>query len=338
MSNKFNELDNYINNIINTEEDYIDIDNLLKIINSLDLNIKQKNLLLKKVYFYNLKITKRVMTNIEELQNIDDLKHIEIADLDLNIPKLESFHNNKNKSMNNKIDIKNYISMIENFNDASDFTILNEIIDEREIFDIINYLLAYYSLELITLKKLQSEDHNSFKEEEIKLTNIIDNLHFLQNSVQKDNIFVENKLIYLTTQYGNSIFMRHLNKISTEYYNSINTVFNSIKNGNFKNNKRLGRTDDGFYSPLLQVRDNQIRIFYLKISANLYLIADIMVKKFAVCNSYSRYIRQISRAALSSVKKFTMMLPSEQTDFLKQNELVTHEVENILNSKKKVLK
>ena len=334
----FNAFCNYINNIINTSKDYIDVEEFLKIIESLNIDLSLKNELLMKVHYYDYKMTKKELDEIIELKKIDDSNNLEFSNITLKIPTPKQVIANQSKIINNKIDIKNYINMIDNFSDMDDFTYLSETINKDDFFDTINSLLAYYTLELVTLKKLEYEENTLFEEEKSKINNIIDNLHYLQICTQEDNVYEENKLIYLTTMYGNNVFVNSLEKISNEYYDSILNAFDSLKNGSFKNNKRIGKNDDGFDSPLYQVRDNQIRIFYLKISPNLYLVADVIVKKYAVRNSYSHYIRQLSKSALSQIKQFLMLQPSQQEKIINDNMNVTSSINSILIDKKKVLK
>lgn len=339
MDKNFEDLNQYIDETILANSAYIDIDRLIELIDKLNLTINEKNIIIKKVYSYNLKLTKNITKENEELEKIANSDAKEFVDIKLKIPKQGIVSPKIEQIKNQTVNVSNYVELINQFTEPSDFVSLTDIISEHDLDEIINYLLAYYYSELITLKKLQYEEENNiFNDDEQNIKNIIDNLHYLQISQQQDDLSTNNKLVYLTTKYGNTIFLNRVNKISQEYYESISNAFNSIKNGSLKNNKRIGKTSDGFYSPLFQVRDNNIRIFYLKVAPNLYLIIDVMIKKFNTTRDYSNYIRKISKVGFIQAEKFLASSIQEQQYQLEENAKVTATIDSILDGKKKVLK
>lgn len=340
MDKDFKGIDSYINEIIKTGDSYIDIDRLMEFIEQMDLTIEEKNVIIKKVYSYNLTITQKIANENEELKKIDDNDVNEIANIKLHIPS-KNIVSSRYEHFNNKpIDISTYIEFIEQLSDSDDFTALSNIINEHEYETVINYLLKHYYLELITIKKLQYEekDNNDFIEYQEHIKDIIENLQYLQISQQQDDLSINNQILYLTTQYGNNIFLNSVKQIPVEYYDKISMAFNSIKKGNFKNNKRIGKKSGGFYSPLLEVKNEDIRIFYLKITSNLYLVLNVIIKKFNTNNDYSRYIRGISKEGFLQIKKFLKMSSSEQQTLLTEHANDTDEINLILNGKKRVFK
>ena len=148
---------------------------------------------------------------------------------------------------------------------------------------------------------------------------------------------IDNKLIYKVTNFGNASFLNELSKIKPEYYNSISIAFNSIIDGSFKFMKRIGTADDGFYSPLFQVRDKYIRIYYIKISANLYLISDVIVKKVQTSKNYSSFVRKISKDTYLQREKFLKLSATEKEKIIEDNKIVTEQILEQINIKKKVL-
>lgn len=339
MDKNFEALNHYIDETISSNNDYIDVDCLMELINQLNLTINEKNTIIKKVYSYNLKITQNITKENKELEKISNSDEKGIADIKLKIPKQSIVSPKIEQIKNHSINVSNYVELINQFTEPSDFISLTDTINNNDLDDVINYLLAYYYSELITLKKLQYEEKNNiFNDDEKRIKYIIDNLNYLQISQQQDDLSIDNKLVYLTTKYGNTIFLNRINKISQEYYDSISNAFNSIKNGSLKNNKRIGKTSDGFYSPLFQVRDNYIRIFYLKIAPNIYLIIDAMIKKFNTTRDYSNYIRKISKVGFMQAQKFLALPTQEQQLQLEENAKITDMIDSILDIKKKVLK
>lgn len=340
MDKNFENLNNYIDKIIKAKDSYIDIDRLMEFIDQMDLTIEQKNIIIKKVYSYNLKITQNILKENDELEKLDNCEDKTIYDIKLNIPPQTSVLTKLEQGNNKTINISNYVEIIEQFTELSDFTSLVDMINEHEYEDIINCLLMHYYLELNTIKKLQYEEkgNDDFYEYKKHIKDTIDNLKYLQLSQQRDDVSINNQILYLTTQYGNNIFLNSINQISSEYYDKISMAFNSIKKGNFKNNKRIGKKSGGFYSPLFEVKNEDIRIFYLKITANLYLIIDVIVKDFNNNNEYGRYIRRISKEGFLQLKDFLKLSPNEQQTLLSEHFKITNDIDFILDGKKKVIK
>lgn len=339
MNKNFESLNNYIDETISANNAYIDIDRLIELIEKLNLTMQEKNIIIKKVYSYNLMVTQKIAKENEELEKIDNTDN-KIANIKLNIP-LKTIVSSETEQINNKpIDISNYVEFIEQISEPDDFIVLADMVNEHEYEEVINYLLKHYYLELITIKRLQYEEknNNDFNEYEQHIKDIIDNLHYLQISQQQDDLSINNQILYLTTQYGNNIFLNSLTQIPSEYYDNISIAFNSIINGNFKNNKRVGKKSDGFYSALLEVKSDKVRIFYLKITSNLYLIIDVIIKKFNTNNEYGRFIRGISKEGFLQIKKFLKMTDSEQQTLLGEHANATAEIGLILNGKKRLFK
>ena len=142
----FNDFCKYIDDIIKLSEEYIDIDELFKIIEPLNIDQNIKNELLMKIHSYDYQMIKKQMNELSELKTIDDNTDLTFEDINLKIPESKQMNTNKNAYKCDKIDIKNYIKMIDDFKDIDDFTYLTEIINKEKFLDTINYLLAYYTL------------------------------------------------------------------------------------------------------------------------------------------------------------------------------------------------
>ena len=340
MNNAYESIKNKLDSIISLNRECIDINWLIDYISSSNLILEEKNNLIKKAYSYNVSKTKELNDEINYLKEIENNNDLEIANIKLQtkseIKNNDLVTTNKTFHSNN---INDYIELINKFEDAIDFEILTDLIEEDKFSSIIFKLILHFTLEKITLKKLQEEENTSFfKEEELKYNNTVKYLKELIDSRQQDNLNLNNKVIYSFTAASNVNFINSLEKIPTEYYTSIKNAFLSIFDGTFKNNKRIGKNDDGFYSPLLQVRDNDIRIYYLKISANLYLIIDVIVKKVSTSKNYSNYVRRISKDAYNNREQFLNLNEKEKEQFINKNIEITDQINELLNQKKKVLR
>lgn len=341
MHYEFKEFSKQIDNYIKKGDFYIDVDNLINLFETANLTIPEKNILLEKVHKYKLTLLNNLLTEYKTLKNVDDNNKEEINEISLEIPKKCS-ENKEDKviktssSYNN--DIKKYIVLIDSFNEITDYEILNDLIEENNFFNIINKIIAHYVLEHITLRKLKyEEDSDLFDSEEKRIQTIIENLKTLRYVKESDNLLEQNKLIYLQTDSGNINFLDDLEKIDKSYYSLILKAFNSIIDGTFKNNKRIGKVGEGFYSPLLQVRVDEIRIFYLKVAPNLYMIIDVIFKNFDKNKKYEDFIREISKKAAIQRSLFLEMSELEQKKIIDSHLLITSNIEDTLKCKKKVL-
>lgn len=338
--NKF-DYKNYIDNIIAQNKEYIDIDFVIDYMDVFEYDLSKRIQLLKRIYSYNLKLTKELDTEVSNLSEIDPSSNQEIADIKLiESPRMNSSKKQFDKSIKEDMDISPYIKMIDSYNENANYEYLIQMIDKQNILVVINQLIKHYTLEYITLKRLKKEDKNStiILEEENRIKNILNNLYNCRNSQMQTNFNTQNNLIYLTKSTGNINFLDSLNDISNEYYPSILNAFLSIYNGTFKDSKQLSKIGSGFTSPLLRVRADAIRIYYLKITSELYLITDVKVKKIVNSNRYSEYLQRISKEANNEKNLFLNLDIAHQEEIIEKHKLITREIIAKLDSKKKVLR
>lgn len=341
MQYEYKEFSRQLDNYIKNGDFYIDIDNLVNLFESANLDMNEKIMLLEKVHKYKLDLLNGLISEYDELKKIDENSTNEINEIKLDIQKKDVV-SKESKTTESQItynqDIKRFVNIIDSFNEVSDFEILNDLIEENIFLDTINKLIAHYILEQITLKKLKYEENSElFKNEEKRIERIIENLKTLRYTKESDNLLEQNKIIYLQTDSGNVNFLNDLEKIDKSYYNSILKAFESIIDGTFKENKRIGKVGEGFCSPLLQVRVDEIRIFYIKVAPNIYMVIDVIVKNYDKNKKYEEFIREISKKASIERKEFLEMSKEKQADTIIFNDTITSIIYETLNSKKKVL-
>ena len=332
--NKFDFI-KYIDDIILKKQEYIDVDFIIDYMDIFDYNLSKKISILKKIYSYNLNLVKDLALEVSNLSQIETSNNTEIANIKLN----ESLSNYTNKQNSNKyscktIDISNYVELIDSFESFSDYKCLYQIIDASNFLNIINQIIAYYILENITLKKLKKEDRTSeiLLDEELRINNIIKNLNNIKNNqISADNI-INNRLIYLTKPSGNINFLDSLDDIPNEQYESVYNAFLSICNNTFRDNKQF------VSCPLSRVRSDSIRIYYLQVTSNLYLIADVKVKKLVNSNRYNEYIKRISKEASIQKNYFLSLDSNSQNKMIADHEVITQQIISSLTAKEKVLK
>lgn len=325
----------YIDDIISKKQESIDVDHVIDYMDIFDYNLSRKTAILKKIYSYNLDLIKNLELEVLNLSQIETSSDKSLANIKLN----ETIRTNSNKQTSNQyscqtIDISNYIELIDSFENFSNYQYLLQIINTADFSNIINQLIAYYKSEYITLKKLKKEDRTStlLLEEEVRITKIIDNLNDIKNrQISKENS-TNNKLIYLTKPSSNINFLDSLNNIPNEQYDAVYNAFQSIFNNTFRDNKQL------VSSPLSRVRSDAIRVYYLQVIANLYLIVDVEVKKIVNSNRHGDYIKRISKEALIFKNTFLNLDSNNQNKIITEHELVTEKIISTLTNKEKVLK
>ena len=171
-----------------------------------------------------------------------------------------------------------------------------------------------------------------FIDEKIKIKFIIDNLIRIRDCFVKSEDVSYNNLIFTKTESSNVLFLSDLNKIPVDYYDYISNCIYSILDGSFKNMKRIGKVDEGFYCALYQVRDSDIRVYYSNLNSSTYIIGGVLLKKVSTSRDYSTYVRKISR----DIKNCKDLIGDNiNKKIITDNQAITDEVVNILKLKKR---
>lgn len=316
--------------LFNEENGFITYDKVSSILSS-DISREEKMELMKKVSSFNVILCRNKKIFLNRLSQLSD-ECEEIADLNLN------FHNGINNStytnndfLSNKFSVSSYVSLINNFSSDLDFDKFGSSIDNSSFLEIINSLIAYYTLEDVTLKKMIYEAGcELFENEKCKIDFILSNLFRLRDSYVVKNEVSYNKIIYTKTDLNNVNFLSDLDKIPSDFYENVGNAFNSILDGSFKNMKRLGKSDEGFACALFQVRDSDIRIFYSTFDFDVYIVGGVIVKKVSTSRDYSTYVRKISR----DIKACKESLSGKKYD-LEEHDNITKEVIKTLKLKRR---
>lgn len=342
MSEEKIDFKNYIDNIISEGKEPINVELVIEYMDIFNYGLSKRNQILKEIYSYNLRLTKELDKEVASLSQIETSTSKEIADIKLIEPIVINSQKSALKTCEPKqeIDISKYIEMIDSYNATDSYDYLIPMIDKKNILKVINQLIAYYTLEYITLKRLKKEDKNStvILEEERRIQNILNNLYHRRNTQTQTNTNSLNKLIYLTKATGNINFLDSLDGIPSEQYQDVYNAFLSIYNGIFKDSKQFSKIGNDYDEPLMRVRVGAIRIYYLQITPDLYLIVDTEVKKIVNSNRYGEYIHRISKSANIEKTNFLNLNKKDQERIIGEHELITQDIISKLSPKKKVLK
>ena len=174
--------------------------------------------------------------------------------------------------------------------------------------DIINIILLQLNLilkdwyECIQELELKKEEYEAAREE---INNIYTKRRLLIDAFyQKDDEEedqetenIENQLLFLKTDAGNIQAIEEINGIDKSFYERIASLLNSIKDGTFKNVKRL--TENDKVKGIPEVKAYQVRVVFERISSNQYVIISIFTKKTDSDKAY----RQNLETKISNYKK-----------------------------------
>lgn len=152
---------------------------------------------------------------------------------------------------------------------------INEVLSE--IDDIPKEDLLYFQQEL--------------KNEEKKLTIIIQRLSPEQKEEKIQEEVPENKLIFVPTVGGNIRILEELKSIPREYYERFYGLFSSIKDGTFKNVKSFKRLNNN--TPLFcEVKDTAVRVMFSRLGPQEYAVITCFIKKTDNNKGYRNQLEQ----------------------------------------------
>lgn len=126
---------------------------------------------------------------------------------------------------------------------------------------------------------LSKDELKEYKEEIISLNKAINVLRDkLKEEVNtNESVVKENKLVFLPTSLGNIRVFDEIKDIPQEYYSGFLGLFNSIKDGSFKNIRRFESNNK--LTGLIEVKDFKIRVAFQRLSKDTYLIVSMFMKK-----------------------------------------------------------
>ena len=95
----------------------------------------------------------------------------------------------------------------------------------------------------------------------------------------------ENRLIFVPTSGGSIRVLDEIEKIPEEFYDALIVLFNSIKDGTFKNVKRF--TNNNALNGICEVKDLKVRVVFARLNKNSYAVITAFVKKTQNDKGYS---------------------------------------------------
>ncbi len=203
------------------------------------------------------------------------------------------------------------------------FKIINRIKLEiyREIHD------------LIIIKN--EEDEPKYKDE---IQSMIDlerkKLSIINEEYEKqagEEIQKQNKVVFAKTPSGNIYALEDVKSIDSEYYLTILELYESIKNGSFKNVKRLISINNKV-SSISEVKGNKVRILFDKVSSDTYVIIQIIIKKSDFDKGYKVSLE--NRVANYRSQKSFIKSNLNNKEYNEENENIENTLINTLSKNK----
>ena len=263
-----------------------DLDGVENYLNSVDMTFEEKNKILIQIYEYNSKIYSMLRDDNRRLEKIISTRQSSNSKKEL--PKISNVKSNCHKAIVPlTIDVKSYIRSIKDCKSLGD---IEKILPDKEsenYFDVIYTIILKLYEEVMEIKKLLHQDGKdsdletrNFFENEIEL--IMIKINYIKQIMKEEVKTVEtvksnNEIVFLKTNYGNVCAFSDLKDIPTEYYDSFYELLESICDGSFKNFKTF--TNNVMLKGLSEVRGEQTRIIFDRVSNNVYVIIYMFVKK-----------------------------------------------------------
>lgn len=253
--------------------------------------------------------------------------------------------NQRNDSLYDTIEY--YYQNIVSINSLDTKVLEEEILENLPNSDSENYDMILLQIQMRLLKnikeieefindvdKIGTDDLSDFKAE----VELNDKKIKLISKIRKENKAIEdidntdNNLIFVPTSGGNIRVLEELSHIDSEYLEEFKGLFDSIKDGSFKNVKRFSNTNSK-NAGVSEVRDYKIRVVFDRISPHDYAIITAFIKK---SDNDAGYLKSL----ISKVKNYDNIRAIlknnlNNPEFMNLQKEYENELYNILNQTSK---
>lgn len=135
--------------------------------------------------------------------------------------------------------------------------------------------------------------------------------------------YAENRLIFVPTTGGNIRVLEEIDDIDVDYLESFKGLFDSIKDGTFKNVKRFSSSNTKT-SGISEVKDFKTRVVFDRIGKHDYAIITAFMKKNDNDKGYKVSLELKIKNYLNMKANIVSLL--EQDEFIEQNSLLEQEL------------
>lgn len=258
--------------------------------------------------------------------------------------KIVSDRESINQDFEDEIDY--YLNLVNSIGNAKNFAEeLYTILPSKDNCNYENIILRINAELLKSIKEIEElieeekdnltqDDLLEFRNEIVELSNKMDAIS-KHNTDKESSITVENNLIFVPTYAGNIRVLDELSHIDSQYYDGFIGLFDSIKDGSFKNVKRFSTTNNKT-SGVAEVKDFKIRVVFDRIGKNDYAIITSFIKKTNVDKNYFETLELKIRSYLN--QKDSIIDKLQTDEFREENKEYEKELYGMLTSPKTTAK
>lgn len=281
-------------------------------------------------------------SEIERLKKAANASIIEVKEVPTIVKKEEVIKRESDKTDFDE-EVEFYISEIESLKEEELSEKLSEVLPVRANYNykkIIIRIIAEYvkdikdinEILIMDTDKMDITELNEYKEEIKKLSKKIELLKIAlkdDKKIETENNH-QNRIIFAPTAGGNIRAIDSIKDMPIEYYESFLELFNSIKDGTFKNIRKF--SNSGQLNGLFEVKGFKVRVYFDRIFKDTYAIIGVYVKKVDNDKAFRSYVTNIYDEYKKNMKKIKENIANEE--FLKLHEDYEKELFALLNSKK----
>ena len=299
-----------------------------EVISFLDLKRKQADTKREEIKKLRSAIESTKLNITESIEKVEKEEVIKYMDDDNDFEKEVEYYLSEflNLKEYNKESIEDILPSRNNYNyEKIILRIMAEVThDIKDIKEII--ITDSSSMERSELEEYKSELLGTIRKREL-----LKEILFTKIDEEEEVIDKSNKLIFVPIKNSDKVrIFDELKDIPQEEYEGFIELFESIKNGSFKNIRRF--VNNEALNGALEVKGYQVRILFQRLSKDCYAIISAFIKKTqndsgyrnAIKNKYAEY-KNIEKNLKESIK---------DTEFINKNKEVEDEVFRILSNGK----
>ena len=299
-----------------------------EVISFLDLKRKQADTKREEIKKFRSAIESTKLNITESIEKVEKEEVIKYMDDDNDFEKEVEYYLSEflNLKEYNKESIEDILPSRNNYNyEKIILRIMAEVThDIKDIKEII--ITDSSSMERSELEEYKSELLGTIRKREL-----LKEILFTKIDEEEEVIDKSNKLIFVPIKNSDKVrIFDELKDIPQEEYEAFIELFESIKNGSFKNIRRF--VNNEALNGALEVKGYQVRILFQRLSKDCYAIISAFIKKTqndsgyrnAIKNKYAEY-KNIEKNLKESIK---------DTEFINKNKEIEDEVFRILSNGK----
>lgn len=281
--------------------------------------------------------------NINALESKSNLKKKDITVTPKKIYIEDKQKEDSRQDLKDEIDY--YFSMVSSYTDSKD--LLGNLLTSVPSRKNVNYSNIMLGIKLELLKeikefeellgeegeKLTKDDLQEFldvinlNKKKIELLTSMENT----NVVPEETAALENNLIFVPTNGGNIRVIDEILSMPIEFLESFKGLFDSVKEGTFKNVKRFSSINNK-NSGMSEVRDYQVRLVFDRIGKNDYALVTAFIKK---CDNDKGYMESMNLKIKNyETQKDKIKSNLSNPEFRRIHEEYTKELYRILDNDK----